>query len=178
MRLPTKIVFLACRLPRLYPVACLAALVLFAGGSAPGCRSASQAPADAADPPPADFAFTLGEGGGFAGRWDGYTVQADGTVLAWSGSMAGENPQPAGHLTAEQRTALWRQVTAAEYFEQDSQVVANVTAFLEITAQGKTHRTSWIPSVQGIEPVTSPLEKLYFYCRDVVREAAPTPPDR
>ncbi|HMB92172.1 MAG TPA: hypothetical protein VKP65_15075, partial [Rhodothermales bacterium] len=53
---------------------------------------------------------------------------------------------------------------ASEYFDQDAQEAGNMTSFIEITANGTTHRTSWVTRVEKTTLV-SPLERLYDYSR-------------
>lgn len=121
---------------------------------------------------PEDFNMVVGQGGGFAGLWKGYTIEADGTVKAWSGLIQNEKAEVVGKLDADQLQALWAQVQESDYFGQKSQEVGNMTAFLEITADSTMHRTTWIPHVEGIEEPETPLEKLYVFCQELALEAS------
>ncbi len=151
------------------------------------CKSTAQDPpepgtvqdtskADPAPDPPADFALMLGQGGGFAGLWEGYAIAPDGAVTAWKGYVAGDNAAPADTLTAAQRQALWERIEVAGFFDYEREETGNITAFLEVTADGRTHRASWIPRVEGVEEITDPVERLYLYCRDVARAAGQEEP--
>ena len=133
-----------------------------------GCRPAARPEATQAAVP-SDFTVRFGQGGGFSGRWQGYTVRPDGAVARWNGPTAGANEEPAGQLSAAQMQALWQRVEAADFFAQDAREVGNMTAFIEVEAEGRTHRASWIPRVLG-EPET-PLEQLYAFSRALAASA-------
>lgn len=150
-------------------VFCVASLLFVFGLT--GCTNSSVQTETVIVPIPADFRVVLGQGGGFAGLWSGYTILADGSVQAWSGPVQNENPEVIGMLPGDRMRALWRQILEADYFNQDSQETGNMTAFMEITADSTVHRTSWIPIVEGIEEPTTPLEILYVSVSALAREA-------
>jgi hypothetical protein len=117
---------------------------------------------------PADFMMTFGQGGGFAGLWSGYVIHADGAVQAWQGPATREDTTAAGTLRPEEIAALWEEVQELDYFSQDAQEAGNMTSFIEITADGTTHRTSWVTRIEKTTP-TSPLERLYDYSRTLAQ---------
>lgn len=133
----------------------------------PGCQPSARP--EAAAPTPEDFTLRFGQGGGFSGLWQGYTIRPDGGVTQWNGPAAGANEEPAGRLSRAQMDSLWQRVEAAGFFSQDTREVGNMTAFIEVQAEGRTHRASWIPRVVG-DPET-PLEHLYAFSRALARAA-------
>jgi hypothetical protein len=150
-------------------------LLIVLGLAAGACKDTEPSSVDGRGEPagpgpvPADFAVVLGQGGGFTGHWEGYTIQRDGTVLAWGGAKAGDNPEPVGTLEPGQVEALWTRVQEAGFFSEDQDERGNMTATLRITAGGEENSAYWIPSIEGIEPVTTAVEKLYVYCREMAR---------
>lgn len=121
---------------------------------------------------PEDFTMVFGEGGGFTGRWDGYSIESDGDVLAWSGPTAGEERTPVGSLTAAQMDDLWARVQDAQFFDQNVRETGNITAIIEVTAGGRKHRVSWIPGAEGFEPPRSAIDALYRHSLQIAGEAA------
>ena len=146
--------------------ALLPALVACLGWS--GCAR-SNATTQVADVP-ADFTMTFGQGGGFAGLWSGYVIQADGTVQTWRGAATREDTTAAGMLEPEDLAALWEEVQESHYFDQDVQETGNMTSFIELTANGTTHRTSWVTRIE--KPTPSPLEQLYDYSRTLAQSVS------
>ncbi len=57
---------------------------------------------------PPDLKIVLGDGGGIAGMWNGYTVIAPDSILRWKGSEPGLNPAPAGVLDRDTVLAWWQ----------------------------------------------------------------------
>lgn len=153
-------------------------LVMVTGAGA--CKSSESAVADddhgsnlaGAGATPEDFIMIFGEGGGFTGRWEGYAIDSDGAVLAWSGPTAGEERTPVGSLTAAQMDDLWAQIQDAEFFDQNVRETGNITAFMEVTAGKRKHRVSWIPGAEGFEPPRSAIDALYRRSLQVAGEAA------
>ena len=155
-------------------------LVVGMGIGAGACKSGESAVADddhgssreGTATAPEDFTMIFGEGGGFTGRWEGYAIQSDGAVLAWSGPTAGEESTPVGSLTAAQMDDLWAQVQDAEFFDQNVRETGNITAFIEVTAGQRKHRVSWIPGAEGFEPPRSAIDALYRQSLQVAGGAA------
>jgi hypothetical protein len=152
-----------------------AALYLFAflalfSACAPATQNSNQAPAV-----PADLLIVFGSGGGVTGMWEGHTIQPDGAVLAWNGRVAEENPRPAGMLSAEQRTTLWKKINEIGFFDLKEDERGNMTSLFRVTANSRTHEVYWVPRLGG--PVAaSPLQQLYTLGQETVSHAAG--PDR
>jgi hypothetical protein len=122
---------------------------------------------------PADLTVVCGQGGGFTGLWEGHTVRSDGTVLAWSGRKAEEESHLIGSLTSEQKLALWRKIEEVKFFDLKSDERGNMTAYVRITANGRTHEVWWVPRMS--EPVSeSPLQQLFTLCQETASRAAAT----
>ena len=121
---------------------------------------------------PENVHLLFGQGGGFAGRWNGYTIEADGTVLQWSGMIQGDDATRVGALTPDQMADLWHRVEGVSFFAQERREVGNMTTFIEIRAEGREHRVSWITRVGELGPEAPPLERLYAYLRDIVQQAS------
>jgi hypothetical protein len=117
---------------------------------------------------PDGFSVMFGAGGGFAGLWNGYTVQADGSVLQWKGRYAEERTAPAGELSPEQMQILWTCLDKHQFFAQDLQDYGNQTAVIRVTTAVDTHRVAWRPVVRESKEAWTPLDSLYFQMEEIV----------
>ncbi len=137
-----------------------------------GCTSAAQRQARSGAPTaaPADFAMSFGKGGGFAGRWQGYTIAADGAVAQWEGRITPDNLSPVGSLSPAQVDSLWQRVNALDFFSLESQGTGNMTGYIEVAAEGRTHEVRWPVSLEK-EAAQAPWEQLYAYARALVEAA-------
>lgn len=162
--------------PTPLPLAFLLALVSLALGAA-GCTGPDAAAEETTVAPwPTDWQVVCGQGGGFTGRWTGYTIAADttaadGTVQAWAGRYAGDGIEQEGRISPEALRRLWEQFTALNFFEQPMGTPTNMTATVQAVADGQRHRIVWSPRVEGLEPVGSPVETFYEACRAEARAA-------
>jgi hypothetical protein len=120
---------------------------------------------------PEDFGLTFGSGGGVTGRWQGFTLEPDGDLVRWQGSMAGANEQPAGTLTGEQRAALWRAIQGAKFFEHNQDERGNMTRRISVTASQKTHHAYWPMGSTG--PGIHDLDRLFETCERIASETRP-----
>ncbi|MBF8294008.1 MAG: hypothetical protein HW389_553 [Bacteroidetes bacterium] len=116
---------------------------------------------------PIDFRLVIGEGGGFTGQWNGYTVDSLGTVFAWSGMMAEENPRRLTKLTHRLFNELWQNIEDARFFDVDASGTGNITQLMIVSANGKLHSASWAKGTVA-ESSTSPVQRLYASCRTVI----------
>ena len=146
----------------LYHCAFVALLLLILSS----CSQTQKSPVNEAQVP-SDFGIVFGEGGGFAGLWQGYTIKPDGTVLGWQGRVAEQNPRVIGKLSRAQQLALWQQVQGLDYFTLDSQERSNMTAFMRVTAKGNTHAVSWLAGSKE-SGIASSLQKIYGFCHETV----------
>jgi hypothetical protein len=118
-----------------------------------------------------DFEVVLGSGGGFTGRWTGYRIDGDGTVWSWSGIGVPTDTVRVGRLPADSLLALARALEDASFYADSTAQTGNVTAMLEVTRGGVTHRSSWIPSVRELEPPVSPTEAVYWRAQTMAASA-------
>ena len=117
---------------------------------------------------PADLQIQFGEGGGFTGMWQGYTIQADGTVSTWQGRTVGDKPEVIGKLSSEQLQALWREVQSADFFAQSLSETGNMTAILQVTANKKQHVVKWPAASAQALPQAASLQQLQSFCQKLV----------
>ncbi|MEM1116965.1 MAG: hypothetical protein AAF845_03475 [Bacteroidota bacterium] len=121
----------------------LIALVLLVSVS--GCAHLAGPPL-----PPRDFALTLREAGGIAGRDAGLTVEPDGAVRSWGPGV----PSVGGVLPEAARQALWSDVR--EHFRAtEDDGGASLVRSIEVWARGTMQSAEWAP---GTEP---DLDALY-----------------
>lgn len=157
-------------IPILFALLSVLALGAYSCGRDGSNLVTTDAPLPEAVPP--DFRLVAGSGGGFTGRWDGFVVRADGTVLEWAGIGASADSTVIGRLKAATIDSLWQEVRAARFFQNPGGEPGNMSAFLEVRAEGRTHRVVWVPSVEGLEPPANPTEALYRAARRLAAGAA------
>jgi len=157
-------------IPVLFALLTVLALGAYSCGRDGSNLATTDAPLPETVPP--DFRLVAGSGGGFTGRWDGFVVRADGTVLEWAGIGAHADSTVAGRLNAASIDSLWKWVQEARFFEDAGGEPGNMSAFLEIRAEGRTHRVVWVPTVEGLEPPANPTEALYRVARRMAAGAA------
>ena len=116
---------------------------------------------------PAQFRIVMGEGGGFAGSWQGYTIRGEGTVYAWSGKGARENEHQIGRLSPDTLCALWEAVQGLESIQQ-ADSLGSLTQFIEITVQDSSKTFSWRPR-PGVSTTKTAYQRLHERCAAAVR---------
>ncbi len=136
------------------------------------CSKENKSSPQETDKPPADFSLVFGEGGGFTGLWQGYTINAEGSISSWQGRMAGENAKPSGQLSGKQMKALWQELHKTSFFTQESDERGNMTAIMRVTANGATKELAWIPQMNAASAAKTAPQQLQQYCRQLVEEAA------
>lgn len=140
---------------------------------APACSSKKKinqsAAASSAGAIPADFQLIVGTSGGFAGRMNGYTIEANGAVTQWEGKYPGENVTQTGQLNAEEMAELWHEMEEAAYFDYQQQEAGNMTTFMNARADGKTHRVTW-PRQLGEVPAGSKMQVLHAACMEIIAQ--------
>ena len=120
---------------------------------------------------PADLVITLGTTGNYAGRMRGHSIRADGSVVRWEGKYVEENTDVVGRLRLEQVDSLWMQIQEIGFFEHDQQETGNSTAFVNVTAEGKSHRVAWALT-PGEPPPEMPIPQFYASCRALVEQSS------
>jgi hypothetical protein len=125
----------------------LALVLTVAGCSGSGKRGESR-PASGADTAataelPA-FRLICGEGGGFTGRYGGFTVQPDGQVVTWQGIDADSAPTTfIGTVSAADRRRLWNALTDAGFFAREVNEPGNMNRFVRVEAPADTQMWNW-----------------------------------
>ncbi|MBI3110780.1 MAG: hypothetical protein HYZ01_04315 [Ignavibacteriales bacterium] len=116
---------------------------------------------------PSDFQLTMGEGGGFTGRWNGLIVDSTGTVFSWYGITPGQNAERITKLTRPEFEKLWQTIVNAQFFDIDTTGTDNITLAMQVTAAGKVHRASWAKPAETRSRL-APVHVLYDSCRTIV----------
>ncbi|MCK4306419.1 MAG: hypothetical protein KAY24_19410 [Candidatus Eisenbacteria sp.] len=148
---------------------CLCCLPILASCSRSEQRNSSQTgkSRSSAGALPTDLTIVFGEGGGFTGLWEGYTIQPDGNVLHWRGPVAEQDPQQVGRLSETDRRDLWAKIRQQDFFAQESREPGELTRFFRVTADGKTHQIQWVPQIGTAQDTFVPAE-LYGHCRKIM----------
>lgn len=113
--------------------------------------------------------IVLGEGGGFAGTWDGYTITGSGVVSRWSGKRARQGEVEIGTLDADTMCALWdaaKSVTAPPI--RDS--VGSLVRFLSLMVQDSTREYAWSPRIGQSTSRTS-YQEFYDRCMAAIQRS-------
>jgi len=131
------------------------------------CSSACVGTRDAhtASSRPADLSVSLGRGGGFSGIWEGVRVEQDGAVIRWTGLGEREDGRRSGTLTESQMADIWRRLNEDDLLKTNLSETGNMTSFIEVTANGATHKISWEVGSETEFDASGAAEKAY---RDVM----------
>ena len=151
------------------------AILLFQLGA---CSSAKNTPDPLVDVPE-NFRVVFGQGGGFAGLWEGFTVQPDGSVLEWQGRYQEDGAKPSGQLDAEQIGLLWQCVEEHDFFTQEQDDRGNMTGHIRIFANADTHQVFWRPTPALAQLPLAPLDSLFLRMHEIIAsrtlDPEPTP---
>jgi len=112
---------------------------------------------------PEDFKITFGEGGGFTGRWKGYTIAADGSVSAWQGRVAAQGAKPVGSLSAEQCATIWQNLNKSGFLDIEASEAGNMTRIIHVFANGREYKKRW--PMTGSENENSVAVTIYNLCQ-------------
>ena len=120
----------------------LAVLVLAAG-----CAGSDAPRQD--DATPADLEVVIGQGGGVTGAWTGHRLHRDGTVERWAAAPGADRAfEPAGALEVGAVADVWRDLEAVTRSDE-VRAPGNLSRTLEITADGRTRRSTWEPGAHA-----------------------------
>lgn len=148
----------------------------------PGCKSSKKTTQDAElqagslaaiqaipvlAPLPQGLKIICGQGGGFTGTWQGFTMTGDGQVQAWEGQQAEANAQPAGEIPQDSLQVLWNQLDAMNFMNLELTDYANLTAIIEVQTEDGSNRVSWLPKIAGLEPLETPIDSFYVRCTNM-----------
>ncbi|MFK7845474.1 MAG: hypothetical protein AB8G77_09240 [Rhodothermales bacterium] len=145
----------------------LVVLLLLTGSVGLSCKS-SNSTAQLAESVqtaiPEGLKIVCGEGGGFTGRWGGFTVYGGGDVWAWHGMFSEDKASKAGSIPEDSVRYLWHKLEAMDFFALEKEEYANMTAVVAVEAGDSIHRVSWPPKVQDFEAFETPLDSFYVHC--------------
>jgi len=119
---------------------------------------------------PSDFQIMVGQEGGFAGRMNGYTFEADGSVVQWEGKYPGENTRADAPADKERAETLWKQAVEANIMQTSQQEVGDMTWFVSIRADGETRRVTWAGWPEEGQPLTD-AQQFYNNCVEAAKSA-------
>ena len=149
-------------------------VLLLTGYLGPGCKSSKKTAQEIELPSvqsmvalPQQLKIVCGQGGGFTGSWQGFTINGDGQVLSWNGQQAEANPEPAGELASDSLQILWHQLDAMDFMNIEMEEYANLTAIIEVQTEEGTNRVSWLPKLAGLEPLETPIDSFYVRCTNM-----------
>ena len=131
--------------------------------AAMGCSSAGQSA------PPEDLSVVFGEGGGITGRWQGYALTSDGTLVEWSGTGISSRTEEKPLRTLDDRELknLWSMVVELDVLKDANATYGNMTRAIHLTENGTTHILAWPTPVSG--DAESPGQKLYAFCHSLAK---------
>lgn len=138
----------------------------------PSCRSSESdlRSSSHVDKVPENLKIVLGEGGGVTGRWQGYSIEADGSVHRWDGHRAEQNPQKLGKLPERAMGELWSAAKANRLFrDQPRRSPGNLSRMLTIIAGKDTIEQIWVPSFFARRDKKSAVELFFEQCYELLR---------
>jgi hypothetical protein len=119
---------------------------------------------------PVDFKILVGEGGGFTGERHGYTLAADGTIVAWSAIADTQSAQEVGTMSPDTVRGFWDTAREQRLMERGSQTATgNFVQTISITARDSTVTFSWIPVFTGSP--RSDIADFRFRCYEAIHAA-------
>jgi hypothetical protein len=126
-------------------------------------RAAASAtsPADSTTAPP-DFLLLVGKGGGFTGRWLGFSVGESGEVWKWTGPGQPSDSTLLGTLDRTDLDSIWTDALRSGLFERTTMNPGNLSARIELTGLSRRVTLTW---TSGFGRDTPDLPEERFYGR-------------
>ena len=124
---------------------------------------------------PEDFKIMWGYEGGGAGQIMGHTIDAEGNVHQWSGKYPEERIDRTSTISMAEVEKTWAHVLEANYFNIDQFDQSGNALFLNVYANGMSHRVSWA-SLGQAEGEGAAWHKLYEMCEATLQHAFATQP--
>lgn len=115
------------------------------------------------------FRIVLGEGGGIAGTWEGYTISGSGAVFAWKGRLAGENEREVGRLPADTMCALWEAVQKLKTVPSVKSS-GSLVRYLQVAIQETSREYSWKPMI-GMNLSKTQYQEFHDRCIAAIRDS-------
>lgn len=127
------------------------------------CISAKQKESKKNTYVPKEMKLLIGKGGGFTGKWNGYTIYGNGKVVSWSGRWEEQNIiEETITLSDAELSQLWEKVNEIEFFNQKISETGNIISVLEITTDLLTNRATWISGTENIDEPQHEIEELFW----------------
>lgn len=123
-----------------------------------GCKSNEGVVGEEGGDSPA-FELVVGEGGGFTGRYEGFSVSRDGALWSWEGRYAEDGPERLRALDEQERRAIWRMLQEGDFFEMNLTERTNYSMFIRVSTQDTSRQLMWMPD-EGDEAKV-PAQNLY-----------------
>ncbi len=117
---------------------------------------------------PNDLKISIYRGGGVAGLWEGYIIEANGTVSHWQGRLPETNPEVAGQLSPQELSDLWNAIQRTDFFNATLSRTGNMTFFIKIRASGRQHSVSWAAQPEPADRQVQRFQNLYM----LIKQAA------
>lgn len=120
---------------------------------------------------PSSYKIVIGEGGGFAGLWTGYSILPGDTLLEWHGRTPEENAVFAGTLPTDTVAVLWHEIRSQQLLDHaPTAVQANFVQILSITLDGKDHDFGWLVSTDR-DTTASQAREFRARCLKAIHES-------
>ncbi len=116
---------------------------------------------------PADFSIEFGEGGGFTAQWQGYRIDADGTVVRWSRRAGLLTEDSLGTLPADTLLHLWERIREGGFTRLEPSEPGNMTRFVQIRADSLETTLQW-PVGGSIPEELKAVARFFDQCRTAV----------
>jgi len=116
---------------------------------------------------PPGFNLVFGEGGGITGRWQGFAVDASGTVLRWEGRVAGEDGRALGSLSREELISLWKRSLDLGRLAEGASQKGDLTYYVLLTLGGSKKEFEWTDDGSSRSKI---LHDFYSHCHSVIEE--------
>lgn len=117
---------------------------------------------------PEDLKMVIGSGGGFTGKWKGYTIYGNGNLEKWNGRWEEDNTVLLDKkLNKQELQSIWKRVLEIDFFITKINENGSFISVIKITAEDLENRVTWIPGIEGIELPQHKVEEFY---RDINKE--------
>ncbi len=118
---------------------------------------------------PKDLKIVLGSGGGFTGKWQGYTIYADGTLERWEGRWAEQNPVVLEkNLSTDEVYEIWVKIEAIDFFDDKTRETGNKISIFEVSTGNLKNRVTWVSGVEGRTEPKHKVESFYWNINHII----------
>ena len=110
---------------------------------------------------PKDLIIEIGSGGGFTGKWAGYSLLDNGKIISWNGNKQGANPKDYQKLDQKTIQFIWQKIIDSKVLDIKLQEPGNMSKSIKIMANGKLYFFVWDYSRK--DNITNDLNILYQF---------------